>query len=257
MKSVLVTGGSGFIGKHFIHKIEKNYDVVNYDLVEGYDIRGIMPYHKFDCIVHFAALKGVTEGEYWPHEYINTNCWGTANLLSYYPDTRFINISSSSANHLKSIYGATKQFTETIVSFKSNTLNIRLYNVFGENQPLSSSAVLPSFMKCKLNSEPPTIYGDGLQKRDFTYVGDVVASIEDVMFSNQTGTVHFGYGTGMSVVDLMHLIFGENKQYIQKDLRPFEIQDSCSPDKMPKIIYGREDGLKRTIKHYENSLSRV
>ena len=174
MKKVLVTGGGGFIGGHFKRLIENDFEVTNYDLKEEWDIRQSLPYAEFDYVVHFAAKRNVSESELYPKDYIDTNCWGTLNLLRSYSDARFINISSSSVNDVRSVYGATKQFAEAMVNRCENSLNIRLYNVFGEHQPIESGAVLTNFIKAKQNKEVPIVYGSGHQKRDFTYVGDVV-----------------------------------------------------------------------------------
>ena len=257
MKKVCVTGGSGFIGSHFIKLIEQKYEVYNYDSKEGYDIRGMLPYTEFDYIVHFAAMRSVSEGEKYPKDYIEVNCWGTMNMLVRNPKARFINISSSSVNDVRSVYGATKQFSESVVSMRPNNLNIRLYNVFGEGQPMDSNSVIVNFIKCRRDGEIATIYGDGTQSRDFTYVGDVVESIKHVMESNQTGTVHFGYGTSISIKELFNLICFCKKEYISKPMRSFEITHSKSPTKMPVVKYGRKRGLKRTLKWYDDARARV
>lgn len=258
MKKVLVTGGSGFIGRHFISLIEKNYDVTNYDLGEGYDIRSAMPFNTFDYVVHFAALKSVPDSEANPHNFIDTNCWGTTNLAERYREARFINISSSAVNEVKSVYGATKQFAEAIVSRLPNALNIRLYNVFGEGQSLKHGGVLSKFINARLTGNAPVIYGDGEQTRDFTYVGDVVESILDLMKSTRTGLVHLGYGSAISVKRLLQEVYGYGvPQYVQMRKRDYEIENSCSPEVMPVVKYGCEDGLRRTIKSYENIRDRV
>ena len=56
------------------------------------------------------------------------------------------------------------------------TVALRYFNVFGPRQDPSSAyaAVVPKFIECLLQGEPPEIYGDGLQSRDFTYVADTV-----------------------------------------------------------------------------------
>jgi len=253
VKKVLVTGGSGFIGGHFIKLIERDFDVTNYDLEEGYDIRGALPFNTFDYVVHFAALKSVPDGEANPHNFIDTNCWGTTNIAERNKDSRFIFISSSSANEVRSIYGATKLFGEQVVKRLKNSLSIRIYNVFGEGQSLKNGGVLAKFIGAKMNGDAPVIYGDGEQTRDFTYVGDVVLSIKHAMLSNQTGLVHFGYGKGVSVKHMLQEVHKYGvPQYVQMHKRDFEIQHSVSPEAMPVIKYGFDDGIKRTIKWYEN-----
>ncbi|MGG2357365.1 NAD-dependent epimerase/dehydratase family protein, partial [Salmonella enterica] len=61
-----------------------------------------------------------------------------------------------------------------VYGFKS--VGLRYFNVFGPKQNPNSqySAVIPLFIKALLTGQPPVIYGDGLQSRDFTYIDNVV-----------------------------------------------------------------------------------
>lgn len=251
MRKVLITGHKGFIGSHLKTLIPNSTGI---DLKDGDDILMYLPKTKFTHIFHLAALRSVPAGESSPKDFIENNCWGTCKLMRTYPDARIINISSSSVNEPKSVYGATKAFAEMIGNMHKNCLNVRLYNVFGEGQPEISGAVVPKFIISKLRFlGTPTVYGDGSQKRDFTYVGDVVRNLRDLMFkSKKTGTIHLGYSSQMSVMDLLIRIYGHKPPYIQKEARSFDIRNSKSPSMM-KIYFGREKGLRRTIKWYEDN----
>src|SRR5258708_22431422 len=86
--------------------------------------------------------------------------------------------------HPRSSYAAQKLMGEyygAVFSscFGLDTVSLRFFNVYGERQDPSSpySGVISLFMTALLGRRPPTIFGDGDQTRDFTYVEDVVALV--------------------------------------------------------------------------------
>lgn len=250
---ILVTGSRGFIGTHFIEFLKEDkkefYEMdlkIDRDILEDFTVPGEVTH-----VVHFAALRSVPVGEQKPMEFIETNCWGTLKLMRQFPKARFINISSSSVNEIRSVYGATKAFGEIVGRAHANCLSIRLYNVFGEGQSVESGAVIPAFCKAWIDQTRPTIYGDGLQKRDFTYVKDVVRVIGKYMVQKKNGVVHVGYGYPISVRSICQLICPDVDP-LHQPTRGFEIRDSKCPTPM-KQYYGRNDGLERTLKYYEKT----
>ena len=201
----LITGALGFIGSHLYALLPeaKGWDVKD---AWNQDIRTNLPQESFTHIFHLAAKRSVPLGEQEPFQFISTNCWGTLNILRTYPNARILNISSSAAAQAKSVYGATKKFAECVGYQHPNCLNVRLYNVFGERQEVESGAVVPHFITSKLTKKPVTIYGEGWQTRDFTYVGDVVLELKRLMFeTEEVGLVHVGYHAPVSVQDLLSL----------------------------------------------------
>lgn len=90
------------------------------------------------------------------------------------------------------------------------TVNVRLFNVYGPRQDPNSkySAVIPKFIIQALAGMPITIFGDGNQTRDFTYVKDVVKCfIKLSRTKNSTGkTVNIARGRPISVVKLAEMI---------------------------------------------------
>lgn len=247
----LITGGAGFIGSH-LHNIIPDAEVLDH-VDGGPDIKFNLWDESYTHIFHLAALKSVPLGERLPREFIDTNCWGTLNLMRSFPKARIINISSSAANDVKSVYGATKAFSEHMGHMHPNWLNVRLYNVFGPGQPLVSGAVVPALLEAKKAKKRPIIYGDGEQCRDFTYVLDVVEELKWLMFETDlTGLRHAGYGTSMSVNELANIIFEHKVKPVYKKKRSYEITNSRAPYPMTNMKYGRRNGLQRTMEEHKN-----
>ena len=173
----------------------------NIELIEG-DIRS---YHTvqesvkgIDIILHQAALPSVPRSIKDPITTNEVNIGGTLNMLDAALKEgikRFVFASSSSVygdnpelpKHEKmtpnplSPYAVSKLAGENYCRvfsslYKIETVCLRYFNVFGPRQDPNSqySAVIPKFIKLIKNDEQPTIYGDGTQSRDFTYVANVV-----------------------------------------------------------------------------------
>ncbi len=152
-----------------------------------------------ETVFHEAAIPSVPRSirETLPSHDVNIN--GTFNVLRAAKDAgvrRVVYAASSSAygdtlvlpkvetmqTSPKSPYAAQKLMGEYYMSvwascFGLETVSLRYFNVFGPRQDPSSpySGVLSLFMKAILDRSCPTIFGDGEQSRDFTYVEDVVA----------------------------------------------------------------------------------
>lgn len=90
---------------------------------------------------------------------------------------------------------------------------LRFFNVYGAGQDPASpyAAVVPRFLTRMAAGHPITIYGDGLQSRDFVYVGDVVGALMAASTApGAAGTVlNVGSGVGTTVLDLAHAIAGQ------------------------------------------------
>ena len=84
---------------------------------------------------------------------------------------------------------------------------LRLANVYGPRQSAEGeSGVISIFIRRMLRGEPVTIDGDGLQTRDFVYVGDVAAAHELVIDYPEPLTANIGTGSGVSVNELFEVI---------------------------------------------------
>ena len=84
---------------------------------------------------------------------------------------------------------------------------LRLSNVYGPRQdPAGAAGVVAIFCAQALAGERPTVYGDGLQTRDYVYVGDAVGAFLAAADSGRPGTWNIGSGTEVSVLELIRVI---------------------------------------------------
>ena len=155
-----------------------------------------------DYVFHEAALGSVPRSVDDPATTHEVNATGTLNLLLAAREAevkRFVWASSSSvygdpappdAPKAESLcpaplspYAASKAMGEAYASlfyqlYGLPTVSLRYFNVFGPRQDPEGdyAAVIPRFISLMLKGQQPTIYGDGRQSRDFTYVANIVAS---------------------------------------------------------------------------------
>ncbi|MEK7539721.1 MAG: NAD-dependent epimerase/dehydratase family protein, partial [Patescibacteria group bacterium] len=147
-------------------------------------------------IIHLAARSGVRASQLIPNEYIQSNIVGTANVLKAASDfgVRRVIISSSSQVYGNiqppfseeailgkplSVYAATKQSLETLVQqYVAHGLPVtmfRFFTVYGERGRPDMAPYI--FTQALFQQQPITLFGDGSQLRDFTYVKDIVDGI--------------------------------------------------------------------------------
>jgi UDP-glucose 4-epimerase len=144
--------------------------------------------------------------------------------------------------------------------------SIRYFNVFGPRQDPTSqySGVLSRFMLALLKGQPPVIYGDGEQSRDFTYVDNVVdETLRACEAGGASGKV-FNGGTGRritlnEVLQLLEKISGKKVRAKYDPPRTGDIRDSQADIALAKKVLGYEprvlfeEGLERTWEWYKTT----
>lgn len=235
-------------------------------------------FKNIDVIFHQAARRSVPQSFIEPDEYYDVNVLGTLNLIKKakkYGVKKIIMASSSS------VYGDCQNFpqheglpTNPISPYASSKLTmehvaqmfttpemplicLRYFNVYGERQPADDdyACVIPKFIKMLSNGQPPTIYGDGEQERDFTYVEDVVeANIRAV--EGRAGIYNIGNGCPTSVnrlADILHRIVKDIAPVYQAERKGDVRKTHACIEKAKKELFWQpktsiEEGLKRTAK---------
>jgi UDP-glucose 4-epimerase len=148
-------------------------------------------------------------------------------------------------------------------SYGFETVALRYFNVFGPRQDPSGpyAAVIPLFIKALLAGQQPTIYGDGLQTRDFAYVENVVqANLLASEASGAAGQVfNVGSGAAISLLDLLtelNAILETDVQPAFQPARAGDVRDSLADISRAKKVLGYKpavklaEGLRRTVEFY-------
>lgn len=201
---VVIDNESSDAHEHFYwNSAAKNY---KYDINDYTMVREL--YEGVDTVFHLAAEARIQPCIVDPLKAVKANTLGTASVLQcsrVCGVKRVIYSSTSSAYGLKNTpplvetmpndclnpYSVTKTGGEELCKMYSKmygleTMIFRYFNVYGERQPLRGqyAPVIGIFLRQRATGEPMTIVGDGEQRRDFTYVGDVVeANIKASQFA--------------------------------------------------------------------------
>jgi len=150
--------------------------------------------------------------------------------------------------------------------FGLETISLRYFNVFGPQQNPKSqyAAAIPAFVTAILKDKPPTIYGDGEQSRDFTYVDNVVQANLLAARAKQTKgeVINIACGLAVTVNEIIAMIndaAGKNVKPNYTDSRPGDVKHSLADitlaekiiDFKPKVTFS--EGLQKAIEWYREN----
>ncbi|MBN1588838.1 MAG: SDR family oxidoreductase [Pirellulales bacterium] len=238
-----------------------------------------------DCIFHEAALASVPRSVAAPLD-THAHCiTASINLLDAARRAgvrRLVYAASSSAygdqpNSSKresdlpapiSPYGAAKLAVEHYchaftATYGFETVALRYFNVFGPRQDPNSqySAVIPLFITALLAGKQPTIFGDGDQSRDFTYIDNVVHA--NLLAADAPGVAGrmLNCANGLStnlltLIDVLNRLLGTNIKPIHDKPRVGDVRESMADITLARTLLGYEtqvhfeEGLRRSIDYY-------
>jgi UDP-glucose 4-epimerase len=221
-------------------------------------------FNGVDVVFHLASDARIQPAILNPKKSIDTNVIGTFNVLeaSRKSEVRRVVLSSTSSaygkkNELPNIetqkedcltpYSVAKVFGENLAKVYFNlyglkTVSLRYFNVYGERQPLKGqyAPVVGLFIKQNKEGMPLTVVGDGMQKRDFTYVADVIsanvmAGMKDVDESLFGQTYNIGYGKNYTILDIAHMV-SDRIEHIAE--RPGEARETLSNTEKFRLAFG-------------------
>jgi len=263
------------------------------ELIEG-DIRDINTVGEavkgVEVILHQAALPSVARSVENPIDTNDVNIRGTLNLLiaardagvkrvvyasssSIYGDTPTLPKREDMPPNPISPYALTKYVGERYCQiftwiYGLETVSLRYFNVFGPRQNPHSqyAAVIPIFIGAYLTDTPPTIFGDGEQSRDFTYIENVVqANLLAAEAEGVAGEVfNIACGSRTTVNELARMIaeiVGSDVKPVHGPPRPGDVRHSQADISKAKRMLGYEpsvsliEGLKRTVEWYRKAQS--
>ena len=269
---VLVTGGAGFVGTNLIKRLlSDGHEVVSLDnystglkeneqegcVYHDIDISktslNYLSWINPDIIYHLAARARIQPSIDNPHKTFKSNVKGTENVLEYarIEDIPVVYAGSSSVHgdvHANP-YTFSKWQGEEMCKLYTKVFNLptvicRFYNVYGEHQLTQGDycCVLGIFEFQYKRYQPLTITGDGEQRRDFTYVGDVVngliLSAEALLVSESIDGEIFELGNGenYSINEVADAFGDYMREYI--DERPGEMRETLNTDNKAQDILG-------------------
>ena len=259
----MVTGGAGFVGTNLIKRVLKNgHEVVSIDnystgteenhqegcVYHDVDIRDAVDFDFFmeepDVIYHLAALARIQPSFEFPALTMEIGMLGTMNIMEWArnKECKVIYAGSSSVHsgHYKNPYTFSKYQGEELCKLYTKVYDLptaicRFYNVYGEYQLTDGDycCVLGIFERQFSNGEPLTITGDGEQRRDFTYVGDIVDGLVKCgnslyMAEIQGEEFELGNGNNRSINELAEAFGDYPTEYI--DGRPGEMRETLNTD---------------------------
>jgi nucleoside-diphosphate-sugar epimerase len=152
--------------------------------------------------------------------------------------------------------------------FGLETISLRYFNVFGPHQDPASqyAAAIPAFVTAILQDRPPTVYGDGQQSRDFTYVDNVVQANLLAARARQTRgeVINIACGepiTVNAIIGTINELLGKHVEPIYAPARPGDIKHSLADIAAARTLIGFEpvvlfrDGLRQSIDWYRRNLA--
>jgi nucleoside-diphosphate-sugar epimerase len=151
--------------------------------------------------------------------------------------------------------------------FRLQTISLRYFNVFGPHQDPTSqyAAAIPAFVTAILKGTPPTIYGDGEQSRDFTYVDNVVEANLLAARAKQTKgeVLNIACGEAITVneiIKMINQIVGKNIKPKYEPARKGDVKHSLADISAAKKLIGYkpivtfQEGLQKAIGWYRDNL---
>lgn len=251
MAKILVTGSSGFIGRHLVKKLQSDQINVLEITSSSGDIASEFTWsrlEKAEAVVHLAGRTYVPDSWKDPVGFLRTNLIGTICALDYcrkhnarlvfvssyiYGKPKELPISESAALEANNPYSFSKKLAEDACAFYANNFGVKItilrpFNVYGLGQ--GKNFLIPSIINQIADSKYIRV-NDLEPKRDYIYICDLVDVIGKALeLDNNFEIFNVGTGVSYSVSDLIELVqqISGTKLTVQSigERRPEEIMDT-------------------------------
>jgi UDP-glucose 4-epimerase len=278
-KTVLVTGGCGFVGYALVEKlIQLGYEVdVIDDLSIGREAKSVeplgakflhgdvramdnIPDKPYKYIFHLAALSRIQPSFKSPSWTFSVNVDGTRRVVEYSlrNKSKLIYSGSSSRHHNPELspYAMTKHIGEEWIKlykkvYDLNAEIVRFYNVYGPGELVDSHmAAVIGMWRSRINKDLPIlIHGDGEQRRDFTHIDDIVDGLIKIAESEEKAEDAWELGTGNNYsLNEVANMFGDIKtEYVPDVKGNYRETLRINNEAIDKLGWEPKDRLKEYI----------
>ena len=256
-----------------LEEIKNKIDFKKIDILDFDQLSNEM--NDLDGIFHQAALTSVPESFLHQEEYTQVNVVGTENIFkiakkfdikvvfassaAVFGNTTTIPIPENVERRPINPYGMTKLSDELLAKKYTDLgvkiIGLRYFNVYGPRQNIDYAGVITKFLEKISNKEPPIIFGDGIQTRDFIFVSDVANANLHAMKSKITSDYYnIGTGTKISVKELAKIMISLSELTLEPEYRELPDGDiitsqadirKAEMDLLWKPMVSLEDGLKK------------
>lgn len=253
------------------------------DITDRVQIDSLIREHRATAVVNLAARAGVRQSVLDPADYYKTNLLGALTMLDACRDagvSRFIQASTSSvygdsappfvedgpAGRPLSPYAASKKAAEELCYtyhrlYGADIIVLRFFTVYGPAGRPDMSVF--RFIRWIAEGEPVTLYGDGSQKRDFTYVEDVARGVQAAL-APRPGfhVVNLGNDRPVSLSDLIGLIerdLGNKAAIDRQPFQPTDVPVTWADISRARELLGwapqvsLEEGIAATVRWYKDN----
>lgn len=247
-------------------------------------LRNLFDKNEVEAVVHLAAKAGVRPSILQPVEYMDVNVTGTANLLEAAHRSgvkKFVFGSSSSiygnqdkmpfsetddVSHPISPYAASKRSGELLAHtyhhlYGMDVACLRFFTVYGPRQ--RPDLAIHKFTQLALSGKSIPLYGDGLTRRDYTFVEDIAGGILQLLGAPDWGFNIFNLGGGQPVT-LLDMV-AALEQALDKKLeinylgkQPGDVEQTHADIRKAQAFFGYkpqvgfEEGVRRFVEWYSN-----
>ena len=276
----LLTGDT----KNLAHLRDREFQLIRHDVTRYIDVEG-----PVDYVLHWASPASPIDYLELPIQTLKVGSLGTHNALGLAKAKRatFVLASTSevygdplehpqketywgNVNPIgpRGVYDEAKRFAEamTLAYHRYHGLNtkiVRIFNTYGPRMRLRDGRAVPAFMSQALKHEDVTVFGDGMQTRSFTYVGDLVDGILRLMDAPTNDPVNIGNPHEVTIEEIARTIIrltGSKSRVVYKPL-PVDDPRQRRPDiTRARTILGwepkvqLEEGLLKTIGFFKEKL---
>lgn len=274
--SLLITGGTGYIGKRLVRQLEKKYSSIysvgieELNLLNYTDTLNFLKNNNITEVIH---LGWSMENE---NKAIYDNIEALINLIracDLVKIEKFIfastnNVYGTSGNSClfsendipkpddANKYGISKYIGEKLINYtlKEKSCIIRIADVYGPGQ--THGNLIKAIVSNVENKENLKLYGKGKRERDYIYIDDVIRGIEFIYENNLTGTYNLGTGVGTNIKKIVDIVLKICQNMIGFDYIKVEKEDTSKVilniEKLKKLgFYSNitiEEGLKKILR---------